>query len=199
MLPNKLRGVPRVNDRRVLNVLRSGAPCRDLPEMFGPYTTCYNRFVRWRKAGVWSRIMDALAAANDAAVQMIDTSMVRVHQHGVCITRNRRQGELTSMAAPVCEMFRTVHGSEPAENSMAPDFRIRRLGEYRCSYMPSKILPQPSAGWSCRLSCSRNTIRPLNFVNYDVPAGDAGERNVRMGDLRQGRAEFGFVVPLRSR
>jgi transposase len=54
MLPNKPRGVPRVNDRRVLNgifwVLRSGAPWRDLPEMFGPYTTCYNRFVRWRRA-----------------------------------------------------------------------------------------------------------------------------------------------------
>lgn len=42
MLPNKPRGVPRVNDRRVLNgifwVLRSGAPWRDLPEAFGPYT-----------------------------------------------------------------------------------------------------------------------------------------------------------------
>src|SRR3954454_5133589 len=61
MLPNKPRGVPRVNDRRVLNgifwVLRSGAPWRDLPEAFGPYTTCYNRFVRWRRAGVWSRII----------------------------------------------------------------------------------------------------------------------------------------------
>jgi transposase len=95
MLPNKVRGVPRVNDRRVLNgiflVLRSGAPWRDLPSSFGPYTTCYNRFVRWRKAGVWSRVMEALAAAHDPAVQMIDTSIVRVHQHGACITRNRRQ------------------------------------------------------------------------------------------------------------
>ena len=86
MPPNKVRGVPRVNDRRVLNaifwVLRSGAPWRDLPNSFGPYTTCYNCFVRWRRAGVWSRIMEALAAAHDAAVQMIDTSIVRVHQHG---------------------------------------------------------------------------------------------------------------------
>nr|WP_287304613.1 transposase [Mesorhizobium sp.] len=53
LLPNKPRGVPRVNDRRVLNgifwVLRSGAPWRDLPERYGPRTTCYNRFVRWRK------------------------------------------------------------------------------------------------------------------------------------------------------
>ena len=73
MLPNKPRGVPRVNDRRVLNgifwVLRSGAPWRDLPAAFGPYTTCYNRFVRWQRAGVWSGIIDALAAAHDAAVR----------------------------------------------------------------------------------------------------------------------------------
>jgi transposase len=75
MLPNKSRGIPRVNDRRVLNgilwVLRSGAPWRDLPDAFGPYTTCYNRFVRWRRAGVWSRIMNALAGTHDAAVQMM--------------------------------------------------------------------------------------------------------------------------------
>jgi transposase len=78
MLPNKPRGVARVDDRRVLNgifwVLRSGAPWRDLPGAFGPYTTCYNRFVRWRRAGVWTHIIDALATAQDAAVQMIDTS-----------------------------------------------------------------------------------------------------------------------------
>ena len=43
------------------------------------------------RAGVWSRIIDALAGAHDAAVQMIDTSIVRVHQHGSCITRNQRQ------------------------------------------------------------------------------------------------------------
>jgi len=40
-------------------VLRSGAPWRDLPETYGPRTTCYNRFVRWRRAGVWDRGYDA--------------------------------------------------------------------------------------------------------------------------------------------
>jgi transposase len=74
----------------------------DLPDNFGPYTTCYNRFVRWRRAGVWSRIVDALATSHDATVQMIDTSIVRVHQHGACIGQNHRQkigrsrGDLTS-------------------------------------------------------------------------------------------------------
>ena len=93
ILPNKARGVPRVDDRRVLNgifwVLGSGAPWRDLPECYGPYTTCYNRFVRWRRARIWRRLMDALAAAHDAAVQMIDTTIVRVHQHAACVLETR--------------------------------------------------------------------------------------------------------------
>ena len=85
-LPNKPRGVPRVNDRRVLNgifwVLRSGAPWRYLPDNFGPYTTCYNRFVRWRRAGVWDRIMNSLSHAHDAGVQMIDTRPYRLDRTG---------------------------------------------------------------------------------------------------------------------
>jgi transposase len=76
-LPNKPRGIRRVDDRRVPNgifwVLRSGAPWRDLPETYGPHTTCYNRFGRWRQAGVWDRIVDA-----------------RVHQHGACIADKRQ-------------------------------------------------------------------------------------------------------------
>jgi len=34
---------------------------------------------------VWDQIMEALAAGHDAAVQMINTSVVRVHRHGACI------------------------------------------------------------------------------------------------------------------
>jgi transposase len=43
------------------------------------------------KAGVWGRIMDTLAAAHDATVQMIDTSIVRAHQHAASVARNRSQ------------------------------------------------------------------------------------------------------------
>ena len=84
LLPNKPRGVPRVDDRRVLNgifwVLRTGA-WRALPKEYGPPTTCYNRFVRWRKAGVWDRVMAAVSQAYEGDVQMIDSTSVRVHQH----------------------------------------------------------------------------------------------------------------------
>jgi transposase len=44
-----------------------------------------------KATGVWSRIMDAIAATHDAAVQIIDTSIVRAHQHGASLFRNNRQ------------------------------------------------------------------------------------------------------------
>jgi transposase len=73
-------GPKRKADRRVMNgifwVLRTGAPWRDLPERYGPYTTAYNRFNRWRKAGVWDRLMDAVTKAHGGEVQMIDSSIV---------------------------------------------------------------------------------------------------------------------------
>lgn len=86
LLPNKVRGVARVDDRRVINGIlwrfRTGAPWADIPERYGPHTTCYNRFVRWRKAGVWDRILQAVSTAYDGNIQMIDSSSIRVHQHG---------------------------------------------------------------------------------------------------------------------
>ena len=85
LLPKNRRGVKPKNNRRILNgifwVLRAGAPWRDLPERYGSYTTAYNRFNRWRKAGIWDGLMDASVKAHDGKVQMIDSSIVRVHQH----------------------------------------------------------------------------------------------------------------------
>jgi len=85
LLPNKPRGVARVEDRKVLNGiywrLRTGSPWADIPERYGPYTTCYNRFVRWRKIGVWDAIFDAVSKAYEGSLQMIDSSSIRVHQH----------------------------------------------------------------------------------------------------------------------
>ena len=52
----KPRGVPRSDDRKVLNGiywrLRTGSPWAEIPERYGPSTTCYNRFVRWARIGV---------------------------------------------------------------------------------------------------------------------------------------------------
>jgi transposase len=143
MLPNKPRGVRRVNDRRVLNgifwVLRSGAPWRDLPETYGPHTTCYNRFVRWRRAGVWDQIMEALTAGHDAAVQMIDTSVVRVHQHGACIADNNQQDMGRSRGGPDQQDSRGGGHQWPARPSRPPgEVHDNRL----CLVLLSALLPQ---------------------------------------------------------
>ena len=85
LLPNKPRGVPRVDDRRVVNgifwVLRTGSPWRDLPDRYGPYPTVYNRFNRWAKRGVWLRVFEPLSAKSPDSLHLIDSSIVRAHQH----------------------------------------------------------------------------------------------------------------------
>jgi transposase len=98
LLPNKPRGVARVDDRRTINGIlwrfRTGSPWADMPERYGPPTTCYNRFVRWRKAGVWDRILADISKAFDGDMIMIDSSCVRVHQHGA----TAKKGGLTMAA-----------------------------------------------------------------------------------------------------
>src|SRR3546814_1094141 len=83
LLPTKVRGVARVDDRRVLNGifwrLRTGAPWADIPSRYGPCTTCVNRFNRWRKAGHWARILEAVSAAYEGDIQMIDSSRSEEH------------------------------------------------------------------------------------------------------------------------
>ena len=102
LLPNKPRGVPRVDDRRVLNgifwILRSGSPWRDLPERNGPRTT-YNRFRRWTKAGVWDQIMDAITDAYSGDVRMIDGTSVRVHHSAATLKKASRIAVLDEAGA----------------------------------------------------------------------------------------------------
>ncbi len=61
----KARGMPRVEDRRVLSgilhILRNGLRWPDAPPVHGPHETLYNRFVRWSRLGVFARIFQDLA------------------------------------------------------------------------------------------------------------------------------------------
>jgi len=84
LLPKKWRGPARKNDRTILNgifyILRTGAPWRDLPRRYGPYTTVYNRYARWGKRGVWRGIFEALAQECEGALIFIDSSIVKAHR-----------------------------------------------------------------------------------------------------------------------
>lgn len=86
--------MPRVDDRKVLNGiywrLRTGSPWANIPERYGPATTCYNRFVRWRKLGVWDRIFEAVSAAYNGDLQSVDSSSIKVHQHASNVRRPKK-------------------------------------------------------------------------------------------------------------
>ena len=65
----------------VLYRYRAGIPWRDLPERFGDFRVVHTRFSRWPKRGVWQRVFEALADDADNEYAMIDSTIVRAHQH----------------------------------------------------------------------------------------------------------------------
>ena len=94
-------GRPAEDHRRIINgilwVLRTGAPWADLPERYGPSATVATRFYRWRKAGIWDRILEAVQQQADAEgridweVHYVDAAIVRVHQHAAGAKKGARR------------------------------------------------------------------------------------------------------------
>jgi transposase len=82
VLPNKSRGVKRVDDRRVINgifyVLRTGIPWADLPEQYGPPT------------GHWDRIMEAVADVHNVDMVMVDGTSIRAHHSATTLKKKTR-------------------------------------------------------------------------------------------------------------
>lgn len=107
LLPNKSRGVRRVDDRRVISgiihVLRSGGRWVDAPTSYGPRKTLYNRFVRWAGKGVWAKLFQALAATDGPSAELLlDSTHVKAHR---CATggkggRRPRRSASAAAAAP---------------------------------------------------------------------------------------------------
>jgi len=85
LLPTDTRGVPRVDDRRVISgivhVLKSGGRWADAPSVYGPRKTLYNRFVRWAAKDIWMDVFHALASAGGPPAEvLIDSSAVKAHR-----------------------------------------------------------------------------------------------------------------------
>ena len=58
---------------------------RDLPRRYGPVGTVSSRFYRWRRSGVWHRVLEELQADAEGRVgwelHFLDSTVVRAHQH----------------------------------------------------------------------------------------------------------------------
>ncbi|WP_229839352.1 IS5 family transposase [Sphingomonas glacialis] len=85
MLPNKIRGVARVDDRRVISgiihVVKSGGRWVDAPACYGPRKTLYNRFMRWAAKGIWQEMFVTLAATGAPPAEvLIDSTHMKAHR-----------------------------------------------------------------------------------------------------------------------
>ena len=85
LLPTNTRGVPRVDDRRVISgivqVLRTGGRWVDAPSAYGPRKTLYNRFVRWAERGVWADVFEALAGTGGPpSALLLDSTHAKAHR-----------------------------------------------------------------------------------------------------------------------
>jgi transposase len=70
----------------ILWKLRTGSPWRDLPERYGPWQTCFDRFNRWRRDGTWDRLLAHAQTKSDAVGDVhwevsVDDTVIRAHQH----------------------------------------------------------------------------------------------------------------------
>ncbi|MEX3605399.1 MAG: IS5 family transposase [Burkholderia sp.] len=62
----------------VLWIARTASPWRDLPAEFGRWHTVFSR---WRSQGVWARVANALAGETEIEHILINSTIVRAHQH----------------------------------------------------------------------------------------------------------------------
>ncbi len=77
---------PRVIVNGLLYVLKTGCPWRYVPSDYGPWSTIYSYFRRWREAGVWERLLGALREAyrqrqgrhRQASAGCLDSQSVKV-------------------------------------------------------------------------------------------------------------------------
>jgi transposase len=65
----------------VLWIVRTGSPWRDLPEVFGGWNSVFRRFSRWSRKSVWQRMFSAMSDDPDFEYLIIDSTIVRAHQH----------------------------------------------------------------------------------------------------------------------
>jgi transposase len=83
---------------RLGSKLRTGAPWRDVPERYGPWQTCADRLYRWRREGLWDRLLAHIQTKSDAVGEIvwevsIDSSTARAHQHASGARRRRSRAD----------------------------------------------------------------------------------------------------------
>jgi len=102
-------------------ILATGAPWRDLPSPYGPWSTVANRFYAWQSSGLWDQILVTLQedaqerGTLEWSLQVRAGTVIRAHQHAA----GARQGggdealgrEASAASAPSSTSVRRAKGT----------------------------------------------------------------------------------------
>jgi transposase len=181
LLPeNGRRGKQWKDHRKVVNgilwKIRTGAPWRDLPEIYGPWQTCYGRFTRWSRDGTWDRTL----SREDS-------------KRGSLTRRTRRLGGAEGALAPSCTSLAT--GRDARFRSSSPRANVTRARSWRrCSTLsrcrasgerddhvrgPSTLLP--TAGTASRFAGGCYGDEASRTLSPSGATSASGGRNAREG------------------
>ena len=132
LLPQDVRGVPRVVARRVISgiihVLRSGCRWSDAPPSYGPRKTLCNRLVRWTGHSIWRRAFEALAALGGPPVEVLmDSTHVKAHR----CSAGKGGADPGHRALP----------RRPHDQAPRPERRARQAAPLPADGRPSRRLP----------------------------------------------------------
>ena len=75
----------------VLYIARSGCPWRSLPECYGKWNTIFKRFKRLADRGKWKEIFEALKEESSDEIIMIDSTIIRAHQHSAGAEKDKKK------------------------------------------------------------------------------------------------------------
>jgi transposase len=82
----------------VIWIARTGAPWRDLPDRFGKWNSVWRRFRRWGQTGVWKKVFRKLSLDADLEEMMLDSTVVRVHQHAAGALKKTAKRTMKALA-----------------------------------------------------------------------------------------------------
>ena len=154
---------------------RAGMPWRDLPERFGNWSVVHTRFSRWAKSGVWERVFKHLATDADNEYAMIDSTMVRAHQHSAGIPQK--------------------NGADPAIGRSKGGLSTKINATVDALGNPTRFCLTP--GQACDLDGSDVLLPPLEAMTILADKGyDADERVIE--PLRTAGKEV-VIPPKRNR
>lgn len=173
----------------ILWILRTGAPWQDLPSRYGPIGTVSSRFYRWCRAGVWTRLLEALQAEADTHggvdwdLHFVDSTIVRAHQHAAGARKTagdeptpgealgRSRGGFTTKIHIRADGFGkpvtfTVTGGEVHDSRMIDTLmeggRIKRAGRGRPRSRPRRVAGDKAySSRTIRAALQRRHITPV--------------------------------------